>query len=97
MRLLRPPQLASAATCWNPVAQFVEQRTAATLPHCWRLGALLVMLYRVAAMPVTRPSWGEAETESNRRIFLRLSWRTISLGAFEVGALYLNRSTTGVY
>ena len=74
----------------------VGQWTAATLPQCWLLGALLVLFYRVSAMLVPPRSWGRAEAQSNRRAFLRLWCWTIALGAFEVGALYMDRFTMGV-
>ena len=61
----------------------VGQWPAATLPQCWLLGALLVLLYRVAAMLVPPQSWGRAEAQSNRRAFLRL-WRwSAALGALQ--------------
>jgi len=76
---------------------FVGQWTAATLPQCWLLGALLVLLYRVAAMLVPPQSWGRAEAQSNRRAFLCL-WRwTAALGALQVAALYMDRLTMGVH
>ena len=76
---------------------FVGQWTAATLPQCWLLGALLVLLYRVAAMLVPPQSWGRAEAQSNRRAFLCL-WRwTAALGALQVAALYMDRFTMGVH
>jgi hypothetical protein len=75
----------------------VGQWTAATLPQCWLLGALLVLLYRVSAMLIPPQSWGRAEAQSNRRAFLRLWCWTATLGAFEVGALYMDRITMGVH
>jgi hypothetical protein len=74
----------------------VGQWTAATLPQCWLLGALLVLFYRVSAMLVPPQSWGQAEAQSNRRAFLRLWCWTVALSAFEVGALYMDRFTMGV-
>jgi hypothetical protein len=75
----------------------VGQWTAATLPQCWLLGALLVLLYRLSAMLMPPHSWGRNDAQSNRRAFLRL-WRwTVALGAFQVCALYLDRFTIGVH
>ena len=75
----------------------VGEWTAATLPQCWLLGALLVLLYRVAAMLLPPQNWDRAEAQSNRRAFLRL-WRwTVALGALQVGTLYLDRFTMGVH
>lgn len=77
-------------------ANLVGQWTAATLPQCWLLGALLVLAYRVAAMLLPPQRWGQAETQSNRHAFLRL-WRwTVALGALQVGAMYLDHFTLGV-
>lgn len=75
----------------------VGQWTAVTLPQCWLLGALLVLLYRVSAMLIPPLSWGRAEAESNRRAFLRLWCWTVALGAFQVGAVYLDRITMVVH
>jgi hypothetical protein len=74
----------------------IGQWTAATLPQCWLLGAVLVLLYRVSAMLVPPRSWGRAEAQSNRRAFLRLWCWTLALGALQVGALYMDRLTMGV-
>jgi hypothetical protein len=65
----------------------IGQWTAATLPQCWLLGAVLVLLYRVSAMLVPPRSWGRAEAQSNRRAFLRLWCWTVALGALQVGVL----------
>lgn len=73
------------------------QWTAATLPQCWLLGALLVLFYRVSAMLVPPESWGQAEAQSNRRAFLRLWCWSVTLGALQVGALYMDRITMGVH
>ena len=75
----------------------VGQWTAATLPQSWLLGALLVLLYRLAAMLLPPRRWGRAEVQSNRRAFLRLGCWTAALGALQVGALYLDRFTMGAH
>jgi hypothetical protein len=75
----------------------VGQWTAATLPQCWLLGALLVLIYRMSAMLLPPRNWGGVDAQSNRRAFLRL-WRwTVALGALQVGALYFDRFTMGVH
>ena len=75
----------------------VGQWTASTLPQCWLLGALFVLLYRVSAMLMPPHGWGRNDAQSNRRAFLRL-WRwTVALGALQVGALYIDRFTIGVH
>jgi hypothetical protein len=76
---------------------FVGQWTAATLPQCWLLGALLVLFYRVSAMLIPPQRWGLAEAESNRRAFLRLWCWTAALGTLQVAALYMDRITIGVH
>ena len=75
----------------------VGQWTAVTLPQCWLLGALLVLLYRVSAMLIPPQSWSWAEAQTNRRAFLRLWCWTVVLGLLQVGALYMDRFTTGVH
>ena len=77
-------------------ANLVGQWTAATLPECWLLGALSVLLYRMLAMLLPPRSWAKAEVQSNRRAFLRLWGWTVALGTLQVGALYLDRFTMGV-
>ena len=73
------------------------QWTAATLPQCWLLGALGVLLYRITAMVVRPKTWDHVEVLRNRRAFLRL-WRwAMAVGAVQVGALYLDRLTTAVH
>ena len=71
--------------------------TAATLPQCWLLGALGVLLCRIAAMVVRPPTWGDSEVLHNRRAFARL-WRwAVAVGAAQMGALYLDRLATAVH
>jgi hypothetical protein len=74
----------------------VSQWTAATLPQCWLLGALLVLLYRMSATLRPPHGWGRAEARSNRRAFLHLWCWTVALAALHVSALYLDRFTMGV-
>ena len=71
-------------------ANLVGQWTASTLPQCWLLGALFVLLYRVSAMLIPPHNWGRDNAQANRRAFLRL-WRwTVALGALQIGVLYLD-------
>lgn len=91
------PAAVKPSTAGIQSPNFVGQWTAATLPQCWLLGALLVLFYRVSAMLVPPQSWGRAEAQSNRRAFLRLWCWTIALGALQVRALYMDRFTMGVH
>ncbi len=74
----------------------VGQWTAATLPQCWLLGALAVLLYRTVVMVVRPKTWDSVEILHNRRAFVRL-WRwAVAVGAVQMGALYLDRVATAV-
>ncbi len=80
----------------GPSLDLVGQWTAATLPQCWLLGALVVLLYRISAMMVPPKTWGHVDILHNRRAFLRL-WRwAVAVGAVQVCALYLDRLTSAV-
>jgi hypothetical protein len=91
------PAAARPSTAGVQSPNVVGQWTAATLPQCWLLGALLVLFYRISAMLIPPQSWGRVEAESNRRAFLRLWCWTAALGALQVGALYMDRVTMGVH
>ncbi len=69
----------------------VGQWTAATLPLCWLLGALAVLIYRTLVMVVPPKTWGYVEVCNNRRAFLRLWPWAVAVGAVQMGALYLDR------
>ena len=80
----------------GPSLNLVGQWTAATLPQCWLLGALVVLLYRISAMVVPPKTWGHVDVQHNRQAFLRL-WRwAVAVGAVQVCALYLDRLTSAV-
>jgi hypothetical protein len=89
--------LAGLTTARIQSSNLAGRWTAATLPQCWLLGALLVLFYRVSAMLVPPQSWGRAEAESNRRAFLRLWCWTVALAAQQVGAMYMDSFTMGVH
>ena len=80
----------------HPV-NFVGQWTAATLPQCWLIGALLVLFYRVSAILVPPQTWDQAEAQSNRRAFVRLWYWTVVLGALQVGTVCMERFAHGVH
>jgi hypothetical protein len=72
-------------------SSLVGEWTAATLPQCWLLGALVALAYRVGAMLVPPKTWGPGEFLRNRRAFLRL-WRwAVAVGGVQLSALYLDR------
>jgi len=74
----------------------VGQWTAATLPQCWLLGAVVVLVYRIALMLVPPRSWSSVDFLHNRRAFVRL-WRwMVVVAAVQMCALYLDRFTSGV-
>jgi hypothetical protein len=77
-------------------ASLVGQWTAATLPQCWVLGAVVVLVYRIALMLVPPRSWDLDDLLHNRRTFVRL-WRwVIAVAAVQMCALYLDRLVMGV-
>lgn len=80
-----------------PPANWVGQWTAATLPQCWLLGALLVLFYRVSTLLVPPQNRGWAEARSTRRSFVRLWCWTVALGSLQLGTLYLDRFTLGAH
>jgi hypothetical protein len=72
-------------------AGLVGQWTAATLPQCWLLGAMAVLVYRIALMLVPRRTWNVDDLLHNRRAFVRL-WRWVmAIAAVQMCALYLDR------
>ena len=77
-------------------ASLVGQWTSATLPQCWLLGAVVVLVYRIALMLVPPRSWDGADLLDNRKTFVRL-WRwVVAVAAVQMCALYLDRLVTGV-
>jgi hypothetical protein len=75
----------------------VGQWTSATLPQCWLLGALAVLLYRAVAMVVRPKTWDGVEILHNRRAFVQL-WRwAVAVGAVQIGALCLDRVASAVH
>ena len=74
----------------------VGQWTAATLPQCWVLGAVVVLVYRISRMLAPPRSWGLVDLLHNRRAFMRL-WRwMVAVAAVQMCALYLDHFTSGV-
>ncbi|MGC2108471.1 MAG: hypothetical protein WA655_03075 [Candidatus Korobacteraceae bacterium] len=69
---------------------------AATLPQCWLLGAVAVLIYRIVLMLVPRGTWDIDDCLHNRRAFVRL-WRwVVAVGAVQMCAVYLDRVVTAV-
>jgi len=77
-------------------ASLVDQWTAATLPQCWLLGAVAVLIYRIVLMLVPRTTWDLDDCLHNRRAFVRL-WRwVVAVAAVQMCAVYLDRVVTAV-
>ena len=67
----------------------VGQWTGTTLPQCWILGAILVLLYRVGRMVAPPAGWDRDAKLGNRQAFMRV-WRWVmALTLVEGFALYL--------
>ena len=74
-------------------ASVVGQWTAATLPQCWLLGAVVVLVYRIAVMLMPGRSSDVDDLLHNRKAFVRL-WRWVmAVGCVQMCALYLDRVT----
>lgn len=84
-----------ASTPAGAPANLVGQWTAATLPQCWLLGALLVLFYRASAMLAPPQRWSQAEARSNRRAFIRLWLWTVAVGVLQVSTVWVGRFTIG--
>ena len=66
----------------------VGEWTGFALPQGWLFGALLVLVYRVAAMLIPPRSWTDSESMHNRRAFVRLWCLAMALVAMQ-GLLFL--------
>jgi hypothetical protein len=66
----------------------VGEWTGFALPQGWLFGALLVLVYRVAAMLIPPRSWTDSEGMHNRRAFVRLWCLAMALVAMQ-GLLFL--------
>ena len=74
-------------------ASVVGQWTAATLPQCWLLGEVAVLVYRIAVMLMSGRSSAVEDLLHNRKAFVRL-WRWVmAVGTVQICALYLDRVT----
>ena len=74
-------------------ATLVGQWTAATLPQCWLLGAVLVLVYRAVQILMSRRASDFDDLLSKRNAFARL-WRWVmAVGCVQICALYLDRVT----
>ena len=77
-------------------ASLVGQWTAATLPQCWLLGAVAVLIYRIVLMLLPRTTWDIDDRLHNRQAFVRL-WRwVVAVAAVQMCAVYLDRVVTAV-
>jgi hypothetical protein len=66
----------------------VGEWTGFALPQGWLFGALLVLIYRVAAMLIPPRCWTDSELMLNRRAFVRLWCLAMALVAMQ-GLLFL--------
>ena len=83
------PTTRSSLTLTADSTNLLGQWSGATLPQCWLLGALLVLIYRLVRMIVPPESWDSAALLHNRHAFLRL-WRwAIALTLMQGLTLYL--------
>jgi len=83
------PTTRSSLTWTADSTNLLGQWSGATLPQCWLLGALLVLIYRLVRMIVPPESWDSAALLHNRHAFLRL-WRwAIALTLMQGLTLYL--------
>ena len=72
-------------------ASVVGQWTAATLPQCWLLGAVAVLVYRIAVMLMSRQTLDVDHVLHNRKAFVRL-WRWVMVvGTVQMCVFYLDR------
>ena len=98
--------LATEAACvyWLPlmgtargpaanVSSIAAPWTTATLPQCWMLGALIMLIYRIILLS-TKPA-SPVEASENRCAFVRL-WRwTAIVGCAQMLAVFLDRIAHG--
>ena len=77
-------------------ASLVGQWTAATLPQCWLLGAVTVLIYRIVLMVLPRRIWDIDDCLHNRRAFVRLWLWVVAVAAMQMCAVYLDRVVTAV-
>jgi hypothetical protein len=69
----------------------VGQWTASTLPQCWLLGAVVVLVYRAVLMLMSRQTLDVDHLLHNRKAFVRL-WRWVMVvGTAQMCVLYLDR------
>jgi len=69
----------------------VGQWTAATLPQCWLLGAVVVLVYRAVLMLMSCQTLDVDHLLHNRKAFVRL-WRWVMVvGTVQMCVLYLDR------
>ncbi len=74
-------------------ATLVGQWTAATLPQCWLLGAVIVLVYRAVQILMSRRASDFDDLLGKRKAFARL-WRWVmAVGCVQICALYLDRVT----
>lgn len=80
---------AGSSLNWVADPNLLGQWTSSTLPQCWLLGGLFVLMYRLIQLLVPPESLNSAEWIQKRLAFLRL-WRwVVALALLQGLALYL--------
>ena len=98
--------LATEAACvyWLPMLNLARGEAAnlspitarwtePTLPQCWMLGAVGMLIYRLVLLSARSAS--AIEVSKNRRAFLRLWCWTAAVGGAQILAVCLDRFTHG--
>lgn len=96
--------LATEAACvyWLPLLNFARaanvspmtaQWTEPTLPQCWMLGAVGMLIYRLASLSARSAS--AVEVTEGRRAFVRLWCWSAAVGGAQILALCLDRFAHG--
>jgi len=83
------PETAKSLDDFGLTPNVAQEWTAGTLPLCWILGALVVLIVRAGRMLVPPGAWDDAAKQQNRQAFLHL-WRwTLALTVVEGFVVYL--------
>lgn len=85
--------MGAAAVHSGTPSTIVGPWTAPTLPQCWLLGAVLMLLYRIVVMLVGPAN--PVDSPQNRRAIVRLWCWTVAVGSAQIAAIYLERVAYG--
>lgn len=87
-----PRLMGAAAVHSGTPSTIVGPWTAPTLPQCWLLGAVLLLLYRIAVLVGLANS---VDSPQDRRAIVRLWCWTVAAGSAQIAAIYLERVAYG--